>query len=206
MTQIVPNIEAVVDPQTVKNIENLLDGLSKDFKFTLPGALTDVAKSARTEIKKRISKKITLKSGSILKAMKITRGTSLRNPSRTITIRGFRSNLKHFGRASQKKKGVSYRISKDDSRKTVLGAFLVEKFSDNVFIRRGKSSLTDKRRVGRLPIDKLRGPSVPAIYQNRNDTIPNDVLGDISQQLLKRVQARIELKQRQLVAKAAKGK
>lgn len=198
MTQVLPDVQAVVDPQSVKDIENLLEGLSKDFKFVLPGALTDVTKTARTEIKRRIGKKITLKSRNILKAMKITRGISLSNPSRTITIRGFRSNLKHFGRASQKKKGVSYRISKDEKRKTVLGAFQVEKFSNNVFIRRGKSSLTDKRRVGRLQIDKLRGPSVPAVYQNRNDTIPVDVLSDVGLQLVKRVQARIQLKQSQL--------
>lgn len=215
MTQIVPNIEAVVDPQTIDNIENLLSGMSKDFKFVLPGALDDVSKSTRAELKRQLAKKINLKSSHILKAMKITKGVSLRNPSRTITIRGFRSNLKHYkGTSKQLKKGVAYRLDPSTARRTIAGAFKITGHTQSVvqvkaasgtpvgsvFVREKEGG----RRVGRLGIINLKGPSVPGAYQKHESTIAKPVLGRVSKDLAARVHGRIKRINERLAAKAAK--
>jgi len=190
MAGVVPTIQTAVDPDSAAKIERMLDGLSAEYRFVMPGALNDVAKATRTQIKKRVSEKITLKSGSILKAIQITRGASLKEPSRIINVTGKRPNLKFFGNAKQKKKGVGYRIRKDGKRATIKGAFTIAKYGAKVYNRVSYKAFINKR-VDRLPIMGLHGPSVPAIYQSDNDTIPHDVLTDAGQQLVKRVHGRI---------------
>ncbi len=190
--------EAVIQKGDAERIRQILEGAPAEYKKVLGGALHDVGKSTRTKIVRRIAKTIALKQKNIRRALTLRRNTSQASPIVAISIKGFRSGLKHFGRAAQRKKGVGYRIEKGEKRKIALGAFQIGKFSDNVFIRRGKSSLTDKRRVDRLPIDKLRGPSVPAVFQNRTDTIAQDTLNDASAQLVNRVQARMELVNRRI--------
>lgn len=189
MAGVVPTIATAVEPGTADKIARMMDGLGAEYRFVVPGALNDVAKSARTQIKKRIGEKITLRSGSILKAMTITRNNSPKEPSRIINITGKRPNLQFFG-GKQKKKGVGYRIDKQGKRVTLKGAFTIAKYGAKVYNRVQVKAFKDKR-VDRLPIMGLHGPSVPAIYQSNNDTIPHDVLTDAGGDLVKRVAGRI---------------
>jgi hypothetical protein len=93
-----------------------------------------------------------------------------------------RLSLKRFS-ARQTSKGVSYKISKSDGRKTILGAFIPPRLGNHVYRRR-----TDAR----LPIDKLEGPSPWGVtVKKRLDKLiaKRDVKPELIKQINRRIRA-----------------
>ena len=117
--------------------------------------LATVINLVTTRTKKRVSMGIRQELATSAKAVNDQLETSTRaKPGalrRTVTIKySSRIPLKDFG-ANQKKKGVSYKISKTKGRQTIPSAFIVRLYGDNVFQRRGKARPVGSAKKGASP-------------------------------------------------------
>ena len=92
-----------------------------------------------------------------------------------------RLSLKRFS-ARQTNKGVSYRISKSEGRKTIKGAFIQPSLGGHVYRRQGKA---------RLPIVKLDGPSPWGVTQRQklDEIIAKEVRPELIKQIDRRIRA-----------------
>jgi hypothetical protein len=115
-------------------------------------ALNKVAANVRTASGRAIRQRRSLNASVVNKAMAITRATrstlrsSLRVTGRPIPLKDYK--------ARQTRRGVTVSVT-TGTRKLVKSAFIVETLSGHVFSRTGK---------GRLPIEKLVGPSLPSTF------------------------------------------
>lgn len=92
-----------------------------------------------------------------------------------------RPSLKAF-KARQTKSGVTYKISKKGKRQKIKSAFIVKTKGGHVFARQGKK---------RLPIRKLKGPSILAVYL-KNELLAwskEELSEEQQKQILRRIRA-----------------
>jgi len=153
----------------ILNIQIQGNGLEQLINLTseLPGKLSKelaivcnkTAKAHRKEIGKTIRDEVVVSAKVAIEPIRVVAKASATSLEARLKIDvTSRPSLKAYG-ARQKKKGVSYRISKKDKRKTIKNAFIVGKLGGHVFKRTTKK---------RFPILKLKGPSVAAVYQKNN--------------------------------------
>lgn len=133
-----------------------LISLGQQFPKAGNRALNKIARSAKTQIVREITKDINLKSADVNKSMTVipSRGQSLTAIVRSLRSRRF--NLIRF-RARQVRKGVSVAFKKGQ-RKIIAGAFI------------GNAGRTVFKRVGkeRLPIKALQAPySVNDLFRSQ---------------------------------------
>lgn len=90
-----------------------------------------------------------------------------------------RLSLKFF-KAKQNKKGVSYRISKKEGRKSIPGAFIVETYGGHVYKRPTKQRPTGKQK---------RGPSPWGVYKKRrfDKQVKKELRKELKAQIKKRI-------------------
>lgn len=199
-----PPIDLVFKPDfgAVRRAQALLQGIPNGYKKAAGGAVNDISKTVRSRITKRISKTLALKQKYIRDNVRISRAGAGDHFTldRRVRIVGAREPLIEFG-ATQKKKGVGYRIERGGKRSTIPGAFIAEMPTGGRagqaldFIRTGESGhvgVFKRRRKDRLPISELDGPSIPAVYQHHEE-IEAETLSDIPGKLSERIVARAEL-------------
>ena len=165
-------------------LANVLSETPKKLPRELASIANKVAKGHRKEIGKEIRKHVVMKSKAVLKYITQDKIATKEHISTNLFIRGNkRSPLKDFG-AKQTKKGVSYRISKKHPRKTVNSAFgpKIPRLGNHVFLRKGKN---------RLPIRKLYGPSMLAVYLKNDLRVfsVNQLSDEMGKQVNRRVRA-----------------
>lgn len=166
------------------SLMNVLTETPKKLPAELARLSNNIAKEHRKSIAKEVRKHVLIQNKGVLKSINITKEASKGSFDARLKLkRSERPSLKYFG-ARQTKAGVTYRISKKRSKKTIKGAFgpKIPRLGGNVYSRTSKK---------RLPIRKLYGPSVLGVYL-RNDLLPwskEQLSDELGKQTAKRVRA-----------------
>jgi len=153
----------------------------KKFRRETATAINATARKTINMLSKEIGKELATPQKAIKTTIKVASKASQNKLGATVRQRPTsRLSLKEFS-ARQTKKGVSYRVSKSQGRKTLAGAFIVDKIGGHAFKRKTKS---------RLPIVKLQGPSPWGVtVKNKLDQLV--AKRDVEPELIKQVERRI---------------
>jgi hypothetical protein len=146
-------------------VEAALGVVSRDVDKVLVAAVKDTARQLRTRISAKIRDRVVIKKKDIDRYLSIYHYKGV--PQAKVSIsESARVSLKYFA-ARQSKAGVTYKINKTDSRKTVPGAFLVSKLGGHAFRRIGlRRRQPGGRYAGQMrqKIAKLFGPSPWGVF------------------------------------------
>lgn len=151
-------------------------------------AVNKTSNGTKTPISKEIRKELVVKASVLKEKIRVVRKATKSVLVGVVALRkSQRIPLRDFS-ARQTKAGVSYRISRTEGRKTVLGAFqgpkpgtVFRRFKGHVFVRVGSS---------RLPIRHLQGPSPWGVFVRRRMQKP--IVVDAQQRLEKEIARRIQ--------------
>jgi len=146
-----------LDPATTKRLLSEFADLQKQMPKIEAQAVNDTAKQTQTNIARGISKRVLIKVGDAKRAVRRTKATAANPAAMVVLSESERITLRQFG-ARQTRTGVSYKIARDEPRKTIKSAFgpNIDKLNNQVFVRQGKR---------RLPIDgPKRGPSPWGVF------------------------------------------
>lgn len=151
----------------VDKVKGMLD--PKLIDKATPRAINKTAKKARTAQSQAIRKKYNITIKRLDEELEKVSGqntATTANPQATIRAKKLRKGnpgLQHYS-AKRVKKGVSYKIRKDNKRKTRLHAFIPDSFTtQGVYLRKGDKRIMTKGRYKgkqRQPIVRQTGPSV----------------------------------------------
>jgi len=164
----------------VKSLANVTDNLPKQLAIVA----NKVATKTKSLIAKDVSSRVAVKQKVVKRLIKTKR---IGKTKRIVQLaKSKRIPLRDFG-AKQTKTGVSYKIDKAQSRKTIPGAFqgpapgrYYAKWKGRVFKRQGRS---------RLPIYQLFGPSPWGVFvkNKRKKHVANDASAELKKQLAERI-------------------
>lgn len=147
-----------IDQSQIDRLKASLGDKADRIKSDLSIAVNATAKKVQKEMAREVGKELATPIKVISKTISMPRRASKQQIGATVRLtKTKRISLKEFG-ARQTKKGVSYRISKTEGRKTIRSAFMVDKLGGHVFTRVGKS---------RLPIAKKHGPSPWGVFTGK---------------------------------------
>ena len=161
-------------------MQKAIAGTKRDLPKELSIALNATAKKVSTKMSKQVREELVIKAGDVKKSLAIKRKARPQSLGAVVQLsKSARLPLKYFG-ATQRKKGVGYKISKTDGRRIAPGAFISAKLGGQVFKRAGKS---------RLPIFKLYGASAGGVYTKKYMEV--ETVRDGSIELRKQIQRRV---------------
>ena len=177
---------AIDNAQTLR-LERALGEKAKRLPIELKIAVNATAKKTKPAISKEVRKELAAPAKAVNQTISIqSKATNTEASAKVLVKKTRRIPLRDFG-ARQNKRGVSYRISKSQGRKTIYGAFQGPKpgvmktsWKGNVFQRVGKS---------RLPIVKLYGPSPWGVVVKKK--LKPVVQKDAKKELRKQIERRI---------------
>lgn len=201
-------VDITIDPGEWVELEALLGTI--DAKKVAKRATKDVAKRVRTRAARRVQKNFTLKYGDILKGIKIG---SVGSTGARVDLSGRRRSLRSFKGSPKQPRHEMSRTKSGKLRKARTFRYEIEKGRKQqlpgAFVQRpamGAEALPFKRKGRkRLPIQVLRGPSVPAIWQAKSrNHVAADVMKGARQLLQERIRGQTfrVLKQRMKKAMA----
>lgn len=173
-----------LDPATTKRLLKEFADVEKQIPKIEAQAVNDTAKQTQTAIARGISKRVMIKVGDAKRHIRRTKATAANPNAAVVLSESQRITLRQFG-AKQIRRGVSYKIARDQPRQTIKSAFgpNIDKLNNQVFVRR------DKRR---LPIDgPKRGPSPWGVFV-MSDLEP-EVLQLSGEQLEKNMERRLNV-------------
>lgn len=186
-------ISAKPDAGDVDRVSRFLAEKSNRAPTIVSRALNKTATWVRTRVVRAVAAEIALKQKIVRESVTVSKA-SYKRLEANVNVKGKRVPVIDFG-ARQTKKGVGYRVSKKEGRKTVPGAFistmksghkgvfireeakgakgLIGSVADVLMNRRSVRSVRRLRRakaagvdrVGRLPIREFFGPSIPGVVQ-----------------------------------------
>ena len=164
-----------LDPKLVKKAE--------------PTALNKTAEKARTAQSKGIRDRYNITGKRLNQELEKVSGSNRATTSKPLAaIKAVKKSnknpgLQNFG-AKQTTKGVSYRIRKDQGRKTLPGAFEanVPKGGEGVFVRAGKERLPIIRRTGPSVIQMMRKIGIRPVQKSANNNFPRLFLHEYQRQ------------------------
>lgn len=153
----------------------------KKLKRETATAINATARKTVNLLAKEIGKELATPQKEIKRKIAVSDKAKPQNLSATVKQRPTsRLSLKRFS-ARQTSKGVSYKISKTEGRKTIKGAFIQASLGGHVYRRQGKA---------RLPITKLDGPSPWGVTQKKKlDELV--AKRDVEPELVKQIDRRI---------------
>lgn len=167
-----------IDKQ-VSDLENAARKAGAKYEREIAVVVNDVTKKIKKQISKQIRAELATSAKAVNEQIETSPKANAKRPRRTITLKvSNRITLANFS-PNQKKKGVSYKISKTQGRKTIQGAFIVEMYGGNVYKRN-----TPSKAVGR----RKRGPSPWGVFVKRKMT--RQVRRDAKRQLLEQMRRR----------------
>lgn len=148
-----------IDQKDAENLDRTLRGIKNGVPKVATRALNKTARWGRTRLVRQVVREIAVKQKDIRDRNFTLSKANYRKLSARIGITGARIPLAYF-KPKELKKGVSWRISKQEGRKKDKSAFMARVGGHmGVFKRTG---------ADRLPIQELRGPSIPQVV----DTSP----------------------------------
>lgn len=140
----------------VKEVRRYLSSLGPGVNRAAARAINKTARPVIAEAAREIKKKRNLRIGLIKKAMQLIRARA-NSLVATITPSGRPIAMRHFG-ARTTRQGVSVKVAERRVRLRRFGnkSFIIAKFGNNVFVRKGKA---------RLPIVEWpRVPGIPHVF------------------------------------------
>ena len=141
-----------------------LKGMEKEVNKAAIRALTRVATTARKEADQEIRQRLTLSSGTVKQALKITkhRGVLIVD----IDATGKPIALREY-KARETRNGVTFQVAKGKPRKVYKrqgrAAFVIDKYGRHVFVRTG----VDPPGKAKAPMQKVYGPSIPQYFMTK---------------------------------------
>lgn len=181
-----------IDPTQLRELESTLQGSLKMLPRQVSTAINKTRTRAASIMAKSVVQELAVKQKAVRDVIdKGQRSTPKTLRSKLTLISGERLPLKEF-KPRQTRKGVSYKISKTEGRKTIKGAFIVNSLGSHVFTRRGpKRRVRSGRNKGLMkqPIYKKYGVSPWGVYV-KQDVDPN-VRRQINEELRKQIAERI---------------
>jgi hypothetical protein len=176
-----------IDSDQAQRLISVIGDVPKSIRRELKTAVNATAKQTRSSMNKTVREKMIVKVDAVNRVLKIkSKATDDALTASVQLSKEGRIPLKEFG-ARQTKKGVSYRINKQEGRKVAAGAFQGPKLGQmkvswrgHVFKRLGKT---------RLPIAKLFGPSPWGVFVVGEHVQPTVVESKV--ELKKQIERRI---------------
>lgn len=156
-----PSISVDFDKRQLAAVTKKLNDAKIKIPKVLAAAVNDTAKQEKVQVSKRIRDKVNIKKKDIDKHIHFSRASAA-NPACVLRLsKSTRLGLKYFG-ARQTAKGVTYKIDKGGGRKRLPHAFGpgIARLGGQVYERKVESG----KRVARLPIRKLQGPSPWGVF------------------------------------------
>lgn len=151
-----------IDPKGLADINNLLTAYRQGSKKALFRTVNYGVKQGRKAAVDGMAKKANLTKTRI-RAKTTMYFASLRGMSAKLVIKGGSTPLIHFG-ARQTKKGVTFKLWKDEGRERYRHSFIAKLSSGSdkgVYER----DIGSPRYDGRTPLRAKSGPAVPVVYQ-----------------------------------------
>lgn len=151
-----------IEPKGLADINNVLAAFRQGSKKALYRTVNYGAKQGRKAAVDGMAKKANLTKTRIRQKTKMY-FASLRGLSSKLVIKGGSTPLIHFG-ARQTKKGVTFKLWKDEGRERYRHSFITKLSpggEKGVYERDIGSAQYD----GRLPLKTKSGPAVPVVYQ-----------------------------------------
>ena len=143
-------IKVTVDPRSFKEAAHILRAVPRAVPRIFRRAIGRTVDMAATDLKRRVSKQIALKKGTIAKGIIKKKSTFYGN----IGAGEFRPGLLEFpGTKEKRPHGVSYRLNRTAGRKRIGHGFIATMPS-------GHRGVFARGRETRLPIVERRGPSI----------------------------------------------
>jgi hypothetical protein len=180
-------------PQTeINRAVRRLDGIKGGVGKAVSGAINDLMKTGRTQVARQVTSRVVVPYGSVLRRVKITRASE-KNLTATLRVdEKSRPGLVSFGAKDTKRRGVTYRISKQEGRKRIADAFIARGKARGATSTAGMAQRVFKRAgPKRKPLLDLKGPSINRVI-TRNE-IDATVANVIRRELPRRVDARVNL-------------
>ncbi len=160
----------------------LLQAVAGGVELAGSRAINDTLKALRASAVRKIRERLNIKARDIRDRIFLARATRNKLEGRFTVTGERRLPLFLFG-ATQRKKGVAYRIKKGEARKLIPGAWInktlrqvfVREFADTDVADTGErattsETFTGRKRVGRRPIRPVFGPSVGQVFRDEVQT------------------------------------
>lgn len=180
-----------VSKRQISKLKKAIEGTKVKLGKEIAIAVRLTANKTKTIVNRNVRKELAVKASDINKLISVSVRKDERRPSATITLKKTaRLSLRAFS-PRHTKKGVTYRISKSEGRKTAIGAFmgpkpgkLAPKLNGGVFKRVGKK---------RTPITKLHGASAWGAFKGRKMKLPTkrESKTELKKQIERRINYRV---------------
>ena len=147
-------IKVTVDQRSFKEAAYILRALPRAVPRVFRRAIGRTVDMAATDLKRRVSTKVTLKKGDIARGISKEKSTYYGS----VGAKEWRPGLLEFPGTKQTPHGVRYRVSRTEGRRMIEHGFIQTMPS-------GHRGVFARTRGTRLPIGEKRGPSVWKIIQ-----------------------------------------
>ena len=162
-------IKVTVDQRSFKEAAYILRALPRAVPRVFRRAIGRTVDMAATDMKRRVSTKVTLKKGDIARGISKTKSTYYGS----IGAKEWRPGLLEFPGTKQTPHGVRYRVSRTAGRQMIPHGFIQT-------MQSGHRGVFTRTRETRLPIGEKRGPSIWKIIQGEPGLLKavTDAAGD----------------------------
>jgi len=189
-----PDIDIQVDQRQLRGVEQMLVNIPRGFPKVVSRAINKIAISTRKKIVDKITSELNIGKGELKKRnMKLLKA-SYTKWGALLTIFGRRIPLIKFITKKQiaaggLKRGISYKIGKKGGTTRIRHGFLARARFDRMgaYVRAEEGG----KRVGRLPIMELHGPSVPEVFDNIQEFSKALLERDIAAKLAKELDTQV---------------
>jgi len=175
-----------VSKADIASIERMLNGIKDGAKKAMVTSINLTVKTTSVQTRKDIGKSLNLTAKRIGEDIE-TRKASYSNIKGRVFSWGDPIGLINFTGTKQFKKGTKVKVLRTGNRKLIPQAFVAKsRNAKNVWMR----SLKGGKRVHRLPIDRLTGPSVRSMmaYPSRLERLTKNASEIFEKNLLKKVE------------------
>ncbi len=189
-----PDIEVKVNKRQLRKVEQMLAHIPRGLNKVVSRGINKVAVSTRKKIVDKITSELNIGKGELKKRnMKLLKASYTKWRA-LLTIFGRRIPLVKFISRKQialggLKRGISYKIGKKGGTTRIRHGFLARARFDRLgaYVRAEEGG----KRVGRLPIIELHGPSVPEVFDNIQEFSKALLERDIAAKLAKELETQV---------------
>lgn len=170
-----------IDKGKLSELHKTIHSLGKSIPREMAVAINATARFVKSQIAKEIQATGLNVTQTIIKSkLKSGDRANVAKPRTSVTLRkDFRFGLDAF-KASQTKKGVTYRIVKGGGRKRITNAFIPKRYGGKVYVRQAKS---------RGPLRQMRGVSPWGMFVKNNKTavVSSLAIAELNKQVQRRI-------------------
>lgn len=196
-------VQSTIDPADLTRLAQSFRLTAKESDLALTRAINDVAKTGRSQIRKKYKAYVTLPVKSIDRRVQIDKRATKSNPVATLTVekggssRSRPSVLSYGGKPKnppkpgrtktgrvRKRKPFTWRVLKTDPPRTIPGVFVAK-------TRRGVVQAFRRTGPNRYPLISPKGPSLSAVWQKHEEKFSGPILTDLRERLASRIQGQM---------------